>query len=84
MPIYEFRCEACDQVFEYLAMRKGDDLEAKCPHCGGEDLSRVMSVAASVVDGSVKPQADSGPQVQNRSCQGSGSCTTFTLPGYGD
>ncbi|MGD8561734.1 MAG: zinc ribbon domain-containing protein [Desulfarculaceae bacterium] len=83
MPIYEFRCESCSQVFEHLALGSQDKLEIACPHCGGQELSRVLSTCASIVD--AKPASNqSGAQVQERNCAGSGSCTTVTLPGYGD
>ena len=83
MPIYEFRCEACGQVFEHLAMSSGDQLSAQCPHCQGQELSRVMSACAAQVSDS--PSAGggmTGASVQNRSCPSAGSCTTLTLPGH--
>ncbi len=83
MPIYEFRCEACDKLFEHLAMSKGDVVEVKCPHCGSSELSRVMSTCASVVSGSPSAPAagQSGPTMENRSCPNTGNCGTLTLPG---
>lgn len=81
MPIYEFRCDSCQQVFEHLAMGQGDGFEAKCPHCGGKELSRVMSSCASVVSGSAGG-GESGATLENRSCGKENSCTTLTLPGY--
>ena len=33
MPIYEYRCETCDERFEEL-VRRPDDTVA-CPQCGG-------------------------------------------------
>jgi putative FmdB family regulatory protein len=80
MPIYEFRCEACSQVFELLAMKAGEEIEAKCPHCGGEELSRMLSATNCVVSDSPSP-ASTSDGVQNRSCS-SGNCTTVTLPGH--
>ena len=80
MPIFEFRCEACSRVFELLAMKTGEEFEAKCPHCGGEEIIRVMSATNCVVsDGGGQSGAAGG--VQSRSC-GSGDCTTITLPGH--
>ncbi len=82
MPIYEFRCEACGEIFEHLAMKRGEELEAKCPHCGGQELSRVMSTANPIMGDPASSSSQSGPSVENRSCQGSGSCATITLPGH--
>jgi len=82
MPIYEFRCDACGEIFELLALNSKEQKEARCPHCGGEDLARVMSACASVVDNSPSSGASAAPQMQSRSCANSGSCATITLPGH--
>jgi len=81
MPIYEFRCDACGEVFELLAITAKDEKGAACPQCGGEELTRVLSACASVVEGS-GPGDSPAAGVENRSCAGSGSCTTLTLPGH--
>lgn len=44
MPIYEYRCEDCDQVFETL-QRIGDDPLDVCRHCGGA-AQRIISSPA--------------------------------------
>ncbi|MCB2227189.1 MAG: zinc ribbon domain-containing protein [Desulfarculaceae bacterium] len=81
MPIYEFRCEACEKTFEHLAMTSGEVVEIKCPSCGSDQLARVMSTCASVVNGSKNAPSPSSPSVENRSCPNSGNCGTLTLPG---
>jgi putative FmdB family regulatory protein len=40
MPIYEYQCRACDEVFEAL-VRSGES--AACPSCQGHDLERLLS-----------------------------------------
>ncbi len=41
MPIYEFSCEACGEVFESIT---GTPLERDaCPACGSKKLSRLIS-----------------------------------------
>lgn len=82
MPIYEFRCESCNEVFELLAMTKNDQVEAKCPKCDSVEISRVLSSCASVIGGSASDSQASHPGVENRSCANSGSCSTVTLPGH--
>lgn len=83
MPIYEFRCEKCQHIFEHLALGGDQACEIRCPACAGEELTRVLSSCASVMgaDGAA-PTATASPCVQNRSCQNAGSCSTITLPGY--
>ena len=83
MPIYEFRCQACQQVFEHLALSQQEGLGICCPSCGGQDLTRVLSACATVMGDSVStPSQSADPCVQNRSCQNAGSCSTITLPGH--
>lgn len=77
MPIYEFRCLGCGQLFEILLMPGDSEVSLSCPHCGMEGGERVMSVAWSSSGGS----PSSGPDTVSRSCP-SGSCSTFTLPGH--
>ena len=79
MPIFEFRCNKCNEVFEILQMGTGDQVEMKCPHCGSEDFERVLSTTSYAMgDGKGAVQK---PSVQSRQCA-SGTCTTVTLPGY--
>ena len=82
MPIYEFRCEGCGQVFEHLALTKKEEKQVCCPDCGGEELSRVLSACASVVENSSPSQGSAVPQVESRSCPNVGNCGTITLPGH--
>ncbi len=50
MPIYEYRCNDCQQVFE--EWQKGfEDREMVCPVCGGAS-SRLISNSAFVLKGS--------------------------------
>jgi len=44
MPIYEYRCESCAKEFETLVIRKSELVQ--CPACGGEKLSKLISVHA--------------------------------------
>jgi putative FmdB family regulatory protein len=42
MPIYEYRCEACDERFEEL-LSTPDKPSPPCPSCGGGKVQRLMS-----------------------------------------
>ena len=78
MPIYEFKCLECEEFIEILVMNKDEEIEMKCPKCGGEDLARVMSTtnyAMGYGPGSGKVKS------QTRTCP-SGSCTTYEVPGH--
>jgi putative FmdB family regulatory protein len=47
MPIYEYRCQACQSKFEryFGAMSVVDD-EISCPECGSSDVRRMISATA--------------------------------------
>jgi putative FmdB family regulatory protein len=79
MPIYEFRCLKCQEVFELLKVKEEDELEMKCPHCNSPDFERVLSTTSYAVgfSGGKSPR----PAVASRQCA-SGSCTTVDLPGH--
>ncbi len=47
MPIYEFKCNHCGDVFEHLIFSSDGD-ETACPTCGGEDTCRLMSSFSSI------------------------------------
>ena len=79
MPIYEFKCLKCEEFIELLVMNKDEEVELKCPKCESEELERVLSSTShSMADGSGK---DQGVKSQSRTC-GSGSCTTYEVPGH--
>lgn len=45
MPIYEFRCAPQGHQFESFVMTSQE--EVRCPHCGSEQLERLMSSFAA-------------------------------------
>ncbi len=42
MPIYEYRCEDCGRRSTFLVLKKGD-FRPVCKHCGGGDLTKLIS-----------------------------------------
>ena len=76
MPIYEFRRLQCGHIFELFQVRSDEEIEMKCPECGGENIERVMSrVGGFSVRGS-----ETMPRSTFRSCAG-GTCATIEVPG---
>lgn len=77
MPIYEYHCEPCDRIFEALVRTPSDS--TRCPSCGGERVSKKLSVpAAAQVRGgsSVRsdlPVCDAGAPRSSFGC-GAGGC----------
>ncbi len=43
MPIYEFRCNACQQKASFFVRTVGDPLSPICPACGSDNLERCIS-----------------------------------------
>jgi putative FmdB family regulatory protein len=70
MPIYEYLCEKCGQVNEFLIMGKQDPL--LCKHCGGKDLTKLISAHNTVIASSRGP---TGP-TSGTCCGTPNSCGT--------
>ena len=49
MPIYEYECKACDNVFE-VQQRMADDPLKACPDCKGE-VKKLVSVSSFQLKG---------------------------------
>jgi putative FmdB family regulatory protein len=79
MPIFEFRCLACNECFEILVMKREESDELRCPKCSSEEFERVLSKTCYTMGSA--PGAESGPRAQTRSCS-AGSCTTWEIPGH--
>ncbi len=77
MPIYEFRCIRCGQVFEKLFTPKEKNIDISCPHCKSEIVERVVSRTNYVMG---LPKGSKKPKITQRSCAG-GSCFSIDLPG---
>lgn len=79
MPIYEFRCTNCSELFELLVIKADDQTEMCCPKCKSEEFERVMSTTNFTMSGGGGSSAKK-PSAQTRTCSG-GSCTTYDIPG---
>lgn len=43
MPIYEYRCQACQRTSSFFTRSISSPLEPVCPHCDGSDMTRAVS-----------------------------------------
>ncbi len=43
MPVYEFRCGDCGEIFEILSSLAEREAKAVCPRCGGREVASVFS-----------------------------------------
>jgi putative FmdB family regulatory protein len=81
MPIFEFKCMDCEKYMEMLVMKKEEEVEMVCSHCGSGNLERILSTTNHTVTGGGPGQpSNSGVSTQTRTCS-SGSCSTYTIPG---
>jgi len=74
MPIYEYRCEKCGQVNEFLILGKQQPL--LCRECGSEDLTKLLSAHNTVIapsHGHTEPGSGGCCGTPN-SCGSPGSC----------
>ena len=43
MPIYEYRCQDCGKISEFLLIKTGQALIPQCQRCKSKKMSRVLS-----------------------------------------
>jgi len=43
MPIYDFRCQECGEVSEFLVPSSADGRTLACPSCGSQNLEKLIS-----------------------------------------
>lgn len=48
MPIYEFYCDDCHVIFNFLSSRVNTSTCPDCPRCGKKEISRQMSTFATI------------------------------------
>jgi putative FmdB family regulatory protein len=48
MPIFEYKCSSCDELFETLVR---SNTQPTCPNCGGSYLAKQLSVFAAATGG---------------------------------
>lgn len=51
MPLYEYRCERCGAVSEFLMGVVRDEVRPVCPECGSRKLTKLLSAPAVSVKG---------------------------------
>jgi putative FmdB family regulatory protein len=61
MPIYEYRCTACETQFEELLLSRAEEKDVRCPSCGAADVTRELSITAATSAGGCGPGGGRGP-----------------------
>jgi len=47
MPIHEFKCKSCGNIFEYLCLRRDEKDHVLCPSCGHGEAEVLLSTFSS-------------------------------------
>ena len=55
MPMYEYRCAACESTYEQLRRMSDADTGLQCPQCGSEQVERQVSACAVRGGGNCAP-----------------------------
>ena len=62
MPLYEYRCKKCSNIFETLRGYHENDADIVCPKCGDKSVERLISVFRSLKgDSSTSNVSSCGP-----------------------
>jgi putative FmdB family regulatory protein len=71
MPILEYRCSNCQEIFEHLRLSRSDT-RVECPHCGSHKAEQMFSVFAT------RSKAGDGPCFSREAglCQAAGGALT--------
>lgn len=75
MPIFEYQCKACNNVYEELVT--GDrDKKIPCPACGSDKTHKLMSVIGGISMGSSSSDGCASSCANAHSCAmaGGGGC----------
>ena len=79
VPIFEFRCMECGNLFEKIFLSSDETVELECPDCQAQSCERVVSRTNHVIG---LPRGGRKPEIKTKSCSSGNSCMSFTLPGY--
>ncbi|MBW2093484.1 MAG: zinc ribbon domain-containing protein [Deltaproteobacteria bacterium] len=78
MPIFEFRCLKCGNIFEKLFTSAGEEEEITCPACQSDSFERVVSRTNYTIGAG---PGGNQPKITAKSCGPSSQCMTLDLPG---
>ncbi len=78
MPIFEFRCVECGNLFEKLLLDSDKKIDIACPECQSRSFERVVSRTNYVIGAG---PGGKRPKITTKSCNPSNQCATLELPG---
>jgi len=81
MPIFEFRCLECGELFERLFTDPQEKVDLSCSKCGGTSCERVISRINPIMGTGREGKT---PKLATKSCQPGSTCASLEIPGLGD
>ncbi|HHT9104717.1 MAG TPA: FmdB family zinc ribbon protein [Candidatus Wujingus californicus] len=75
MPVYEFKCNQCNAIFDEYFRSTKERKKLFCPSCQSDHIHKIFSVFGMSVGGSGNDTASQG------NSGGCGSCTATTCTG---
>ena len=77
MPIYEYKCINCGNVYECF-IKHNDDKQIKCPECGSTNKKKILSVTSPIYSENHRPHGKTCCGREERCdsppCGGGGRC----------
>jgi putative FmdB family regulatory protein len=61
MPIYEYRCQHCEERFEKLVPLRAEQPPVTCPHCGTHEIRKLLSTFATTESNRTSSQSNCAP-----------------------
>ncbi|MCP3887413.1 MAG: zinc ribbon domain-containing protein [Desulfobulbaceae bacterium] len=46
MPIYEYKCNECDKIFELITLSGNSEEKIECPSCKSNDINKLISAGS--------------------------------------
>ncbi len=77
MPMYEYRCLACESRFDRLRRMDQDDADVTCPHCQSGQIQRRLSLFATATRSGAAP-VEAPASASGGGCCSGGCCSART------
>ncbi len=61
MPIYEYRCEQCEERFEQLVPMRAEYPPVTCPRCGTQEIRKLLSTFSTTESNRATGQSNCAP-----------------------
>ncbi len=78
MPIFEFRCLECTNLFEKMFLSSDERADIECPECRSMSFERVVSKTSYLMG---MRSGGSKPKITSKTCSSGNSCMSFDIPG---